>query len=209
MNLKEAFRYQNAIEQMISQIDYILSDEDNVTITKRTFLYKKADPESQNEVVTEKPATDYYKQINKLAELAMFLMSEREKLSYQITKCKRSLPIDLDSETSLNRYRQNLAKVYRGMARIKGKEVTEPKSGTGYRFNNEGNQVAYRCDVERVTTINFDRDLVRRYAAELSAKAEKASLDIDRVLIESVVDYDPPFDANANLDEVFEDFIAK
>ena len=30
--------------------------------------------------------------------------------------------------------------------------------GNGYRFNQDGNQVSYRCDVRRVTTINFDRN---------------------------------------------------
>ena len=34
-------------------------------------------------------------------------------------------------------------------------EQTISNGGTGYRFNAEGNQISYRCDVRRVTTINY------------------------------------------------------
>lgn len=33
--------------------------------------------------------------------------------------------------------------------------------GTGFRFNQEGNQAVCRCGVKRVITINFDRKAVR------------------------------------------------
>ena len=81
----------------------------------------------------------------------------------------------MDGEISLNRYRQRLAEKFRRMARIKSKEVTETNSGVGYRFNNDGNQVAYKCDVKRVTTINFNRNTVRKYAAQLSGKSDATS----------------------------------
>ena len=94
------------------------------------------------------------------------------------------------------------------MARIKSREVTETNGGVGYRFNNEGNQVAYKCDVKRVTTINFNRNTVRKYAAQLSEKADIASAEIDRCMINYEVDYQPEFDVNDSFDEVFEKFTA-
>ena len=42
MNLKEAFRFQNRLEYLIEKAENILDDEDCVTLTKRTYLYKKA-----------------------------------------------------------------------------------------------------------------------------------------------------------------------
>lgn len=206
MNLKEAFRYQNALESMILHTEDILDNEECVTLTRRTYLYKKANPGADNETVTVIPDTEYYRQINELIEFAIYLVKQRETLTAAINANKRSLPIDLDGEISMNRYRQRLADVYRGMARIKSKEVTETNGGVGYRFNNEGNQVAYKCDVRRVTTINFDRNIVRDYAGHLSSVADKVSRELDRCLISYEVDFKPQFDVNDSFDEVFERF---
>ena len=208
MNLKEAFRFQNKLESLIMNTENILDDEDCVTLTKRTYLYKKANPDAENETVTIIPDTEYYRQLNEMIEFAVYLLDQREKLSEAINKAKRGLPLDLDGEGSLNRYRQRLSETFRRMARIKSREVTETNGGVGYRFNNEGNQVAYKCDVKRVTTINFNRNTVRKYAAQLSEKADIASAEIDRCMINYEVDYQPEFDVNDSFDEVFEKFTA-
>ena len=165
MNLKEAFRFQNRLEYLIEKAENILDDEDCVTLTKRTYLYKKANPEAENETVTVIPDTEYYRQLNEMIEFAVYLLDQREKLSEAINKVKYNLPLDLDGEISLNRYRQRLAETFRRMAR----------SGVGYRFNNDGNQVSYKCDVKRVTTINFNRNTVCKYAAQLSGKSDATS----------------------------------
>ena len=209
MNLKEAFRFQNKLESLISETEGILSSEDCVTLTKRTYLYKKADPNAENETVTIIPNTEYYKQINELIEFVMYLISQREKLSNAINEAKRKLPIDLDGEISLNRYRQRMSDIFRNMARIKGKEIRENNSGIGYLFNNEGNQISYKCDVDRVTTINFNRNTVRKYASQLSETSDSASLKIDKCMINYSVDYTPEFDVNDSFDEIFEKFNSK
>lgn len=206
MNLKEAFRFQNRLERLIQETENILDDEDSVTLTRRTYLYKKANPEAENETVTVIPDTEYYRQLNEMIEFAVYLLGERKKLSAAINKVKRSLPLDLDGEISLNRCRQRLSESFRRMARIKSKEVTETNGGIGYRFNNEGNQVAYKCDVERVTTINFNRGTVRKYAAQLSEKSDAVSMEIDKCIINYAVEYEPDFDVNDSFDEVFEKF---
>jgi hypothetical protein len=209
MNLKEAFRFQKKLDALITETDNILDDERCVTLTKRTYLYKKANPDAENETITDIPCTEYYPQINELIAFVVYLLGEKEKLSAAINAAKRSLPLDLDGEVSLNRYRQQLSDTFRRMARIKGREVTEPNGGVGYRFNNDGNQVSYKCDVERVTTINFNRNTVRKYAAQLSQKSDSTSMKIDKCLINYEVDYAPAFDVNDSFDEVFEHFTAQ
>jgi len=159
--------------------------------------------------VTVIPDTEYYRQLNEMIEFAMYLLGEREKLSEAINKVKYNLPLDLDGEISLNRYRQRLAETFRRMARIKSKEVTETNSGVGYRFNNDGNQVSYKCDVKRVTTINFNRNTVRKYAAQLSGKSDATSMEVDKCMINYEVEYEPVFDVNDSFDEVFEKFTEK
>ena len=206
MNLKEAFRFQNKLEELNRQASMILCDEDCVTITKRNFLYKRANPSIENETVTDKPDTEYYEHINDLIRFAMFLLEQREILSDRINRAKRSLDIDLDGEISLNRHRQKLADIYRKMSHLKSSESISYKGGTGYCFNGEGNQVSFRCDVEKVTTINFDRNLAKDYCSKLSAKADRISLEIDKCMITCEVDYEPPFDVNGSFDDIFENF---
>lgn len=209
MNLKEAFRFQNKLESLINETEAILSSEECVTLTRRTYLYKKVNPDVTNQTVTVTPDTEFYKQINELIEFAMYLLDQKSKLSKAISITKNNLPLDLDGEVGMNRYRQRISDVFRYMARIKGKEVTEINGGVGYRFNNEGNQIAYKCDVERVTTINFNRNTVRKYATQLSKTADETSLEIDKCMINYEVDFEPSFDVNDSFDEVFENFISK
>lgn len=209
MNLKEAFRFQNKIDSLLENVEDILGNEDSVTLTKRTYLYKKANPDAVNESVTIIPDTVYYRQINEMIDFAMYLLDQKAILTKAINKAKSDLPIDIDGEVSLNRYRQKLSDTFRFMARIKAKEITETNGGVGYRFNNEGNQIAYKCDVERVTTINFDRNAVRKYASRLSETADNASSEIDKCMINYEVDFTPEFDVNDSFDEVFEKFAEK
>ena len=136
----------------------------------------------------------------------MHLMDQREKLSKAIHAAKNALPIDMDSEVGLNAKRQEIARVLKRMADVRNSEVVINDGGTGYRFNQEGNQVTYRCDVKRVTTINFDRKAVRNAAAELTRKADAVSSELDRCLVNSTVSYEAPFDVNDSFAEIFTTF---
>ena len=66
--------------------------------------------------------------------------------------------------------------------------------------------MSYKCDVKRVTTINFDRNLVRKYAAELSKQSDEVSIQLDQALVNSKVEYEAPFDVNDTFADVFDGF---
>ena len=70
----------------------------------------------------------------------------------------------------------------------------------------DGNQVSYKCDVRRGTTINFDRNVVREYAANLNKKSNEVSATIDRCVVTSDVDYIASFDVNDSFAGVFDAF---
>ena len=128
------------------------------------------------------------------------------KLSAAIHKAKVSLPLGagLDGEVSLNGKRQEIATLLRHMAGLRNGEVLISNGGVGYRFNNEGNQVSYRCDVKRVTTINFDRNKIRKMCADLSKKSDETSAALDAALVNTPVEYEAPFDVNETFAEAFE-----
>ena len=99
-----------------------------------------------------------------------------------------------------------IQRIFKRMADLRSSEVTIANGGVGYRFNTDGNQVSYKCDVRRVTTINFDRNVIRRFAKDLSARADELSSEIDKAIVNTEVAYDVPFDVNASFADAFESF---
>lgn len=209
MNLKDAFRAQNKLQALMDEAGGILQDRDNILKVTTTHLRSKVMPETQDAVTEEAAPSEYAEHINQVAAFLMAMLAEREKLSAAIHDAKSKLPLDMDSETGLNRARQSLADIFRRMAVLRNGEVIIANGGSGYRFNGEGNQVSYRCDAKRVTTINFDRNKVRGMATELGRKADEISARLDQCLVNTTVDYALPFEMNDSFDAILSDFIQR
>ena len=206
MNLKEAFRYQNKLQALMDEAQSILSCDANVTKVENTYLRHKVMAEAQDETVLIAPETEYYEQITGVAQFLLYLLEEKGKLFAAIRKAKDALDVDMDSEVSLNAARQGLARIFKRMNDLRNSEQTISNGGTGYRFNAEGNQISYRCDVRRVTTINYDRNVNRRELGRLNKLADEISTKLDLCLVISNVEYEPPFDVNASFAEAFETY---
>jgi len=209
MNLKEAFRYQNKLEALMNEAKSILGRTGNVVKIENTALRHKVNPEAEDETTVELPNTEYADQITEVAVFLLFLLDERERLSRAIRTAKQGMAMDFDGEISLNGKRQEISAIFRNMAEIRSSEHIYPGAGTGYKFNAEGNQVSYRCDLRKVTTINFDRNKVRSYAAGLSRKADEMSAELDRYLVNTQVEYEAPFDVNETFQDVLEGYIGQ
>ena len=200
MNLKEAFRFQNKLSALMEEAQDILSQDANVMQIQNTYLRRKVMEGAEDETTIETPPSEF------AAEFLIYLLREKEKLGRAIRTAKNALPIDMDSEVGLNGDRQAIARTLRRMAGLRSSESLIPGGGTGYRFNQEGNQVMYRCDVKRVATIHFNRVTVRNLASEMDRKADATSEELDRCLVNAKVQYDAPFDVNDAFAEVFEAF---
>jgi len=208
MNLKEAFRYQNKLQALLDEAQGILGRDSNVTKVESTFLRKKVMAEAENETTVDIPGTEYAEQITEIAGFLLYMLDQREALAKGIRAAKDNLPIDMDTEVSLNSKRQSIAYTFKHMADLRNSEVLVPHGGTGYRFNTDGNQVAYKCDVKRVTTINFDRNSIRKYLADMNKKADTISAELDRCLVNADVDFEPPFYVNDSFADVFSAYMA-
>lgn len=209
MNLKDAFRAQNKLQALMDEAGEILQDQGNTLKVTTTHLRSKVMPEAQDAITEDTAPSEYAEHINQVAAFLMAMLVEREKLSAAICAAKSKLPLDMDSETGLNRVRQNLADIFRRMAVLRNGEVMLPNGGSGYRFNGEGNQVSYRCDAKRVTTINFDRNKIRGMATELGRKADEVSAKLDQCIVNTVVDYSLPFEMNDSFNVILSDFIQR
>lgn len=209
MNLKEAFRFQNKLQSLIDEVQRILEDESNITEVKTTHYRHRVNPDAEDETTLAPAESEFAEHITELVNFADYLLIEKGKLFYAIRKAKNDLDIDLDSEVSLNTTRQSLARTLKRMNDLRGSEQNIANGGTGYRFNADGNQVSYRCDIKRVTTINFDRKVIRKRLSEFNQEADKISAKIDQGLINSTVDYKAPFDVNDSFAEAFDIFTEK
>ncbi len=209
MNLKDVFRYQNRLQGLITEARMILGDESNVTVQEVTLLKRKVMAEAEDETRIQEAPSEYADRINDVVGFLLWLLSEHEKLTRAIRRTKNALKLDMDGEISLNKQRQEIASTLREMTGIRSSECTVVGGGRGYRFNAEGNQVAYTCDLKKVTTINFDRKLVRNATAELERRADAVSTEIDQCAINSNVDYITPFGVNDGFDEAFEAYMAQ
>ena len=100
--------------------------------------------------------------------------------------------------------RQEIAAIFRHMGEIRSCETLHPGAGVGYKFNAEGNQVSYRCDLKKVTTINFDRNKVRAFTSALNKKSDEISAELDKRMVNTQVYYEAPFDVNDTFCEVLQ-----
>lgn len=209
MNLKEAFRYQNKLQSFLDEAIMTLERDGNVTKVQNTHLRHKVMPEAEDETVVTVPETEYAEQITDLTKFMVYLLEEKAALSAAIHAAKNALEMDMDGEVSLNAVRQRVARTLQHMNSLRSSEQILSNGGMGYRFNAEGNQTSYRCDVKRVTTINFDRNVVQKELKKLNQLADETSAKIDLCLVTSAVDYEPPFDVNDSFAEAFETYLEK
>ncbi len=119
MNLKEAFRYQNKLQALMDEAQSLLSRDSNVTKVQNTYLRKKVMAEAEDETTVDVPATEYCEQITDVVGFLLYLLDKHEALAGGIRAAKNGLPIDMDSEVSLNSRRQRIADTLQHMSELR------------------------------------------------------------------------------------------
>ena len=202
MNLKESFRYQNFLDSLEDSAMYSLIDDSHCVQETLIHHMNEANPdvEDKEEVVDvpEFPDND------KVIRFMMRLIEEKDKLTNAIGKAKQGLQFDVEAAIATNKFRQNLNKTIKTMlSRKTGKSI---RRGSAYKFNAEGNQVAYYYDIEVVRSDRYDRDGAKKIMREVISKADEVSSEIDSAMINTIIDYDAPWDVNETFDEIIEVF---
>lgn len=189
MNLKEAFQAQNRISELLTYIGVYLSDEDNIMTVTEKHLRSKALAGQQDEAVDASRKGEEDFDIGGLLTIWQKLMHEKEALGLAIGKAKAGMDFNLDAAVDANKSRRAFLSTLQRMAARKSSHQLQKGEGKGYVFNNEGNQTAYFYDIDRILTIDYDRNRVRDMAKKLNREAEDISIKIDEALLTTKVDY--------------------
>ena len=199
MNLKESYRYSKFLDTLLEASYAFLNDKSFVTTTTEKHLRSKTYSEAQDEtLVVKKPDVDF--DTNRLIDFVVEVLDERDRLLEAIALAKSKTEFNIDNAISMNKKKQSVARLFTKMAGIKPSESVS--RGTGYRFNNEMNQVPYYYDIEKITEIDYNRNDVRNLAKKYFTQADEISSKIDAIEINTEVPFTCKWDVNDSFDNI-------
>lgn len=200
MNLKESYRYANYLDGLLSTAYTYLRNKGFVTTTVEEHLRKQSNPDVENETIEVQKPFDVEFTPNKVIDFVVKVINEKEKLSESIAKAKDTTDINIDNAIAMNKKKQGFVSVLNGIADIKPSETkTTSKS---YKFDINGEQKPYVYDVNRKTSIDFDRTDVRNLIKKYLKETDEISAKLDLIEITTQVDFVPAFDINSKFEEL-------
>ena len=204
MNLKESFRYQNFLDSLMRNASSSIQLMEHCFEVVKHHFKNKANPDAMD--IDETVETAEFYPNDKVIAFMEWLVAEREKLTAAIGNAKASIGFNLDAAIETNKFRQSVNSAIKGMLHYTpGKRVEQ---GRDYKFNVEGNQMAYVYDIEVESKDAFDRDGAKHIMRTMITKADEVSSEIDAAMINTKVDYKPRFDVNDSFDDVMAEFIS-
>ena len=209
MNLKEAFQAQNKIVELLDYISGYLSVEDNVMTVTEKHLRSKALAGQQDDSVDVSRKSEEMFEVGKLIDIWQQLMNEKEQLGLAIGKAKAGMTFNLDAAVDANKSRRAFLVTMQRLANRKSSHELQKGEGRGYVFNNDGNQTTYCYDIDRIKTIDYDRNKVRAMVKELTRESDEVSIKIDEALLHTQVDYEPKFDLAGEESFIIEELMGK
>ena len=200
MNLKESYRYANYLDNLLSTAYSYLRNKGFITTTKQNHLRSKANSDAQDEVIDIKKPYDVEFTPNNIIDFIVKVIDEKEGLSNAIASAKANTEINIDNAIAMNKKKQGFVSVLNGIADIKPSETkTTSKS---YKFDINGEQKPYVYDVNRKTSIDFDRTDVRNLIKKYLKETDEISAKLDLIEITTQVDFTPTWDINEKFEEL-------
>ena len=200
MNLKESYRYANYLDGLLSTAYTYLRNKGFVTTTVEEHLRSKSNPDVDDETIAVQKPFDVEFLPNDVIDFVVKVIEEKEKLSESIAKAKNTTDVNIDNAIAMNKKKQGFVSVLNGIADIKPSETkTTSKS---YKFDINGEQKPYVYDVNRKTSINFDRNDVRNLIKKYLKETDEISAKLDLIEITTQVDFVPKWDINEKFEEL-------
>ena len=200
MNLKESYRYANYLDGLLSTAYTYLRNKGFVTTTVEEHLRSKSNPDVGDETIEVQKPFDVEFLPNDVIDFVVKVIDEKEKLSESIAKAKGTTEINIDNAIAMNKKKQGFVSVLNGIADIKPSEIkTTSKS---YKFDINGEQKPYVYDVNRKTSIDFNRTDVRNLIKKYLKETDETSAKLGLIEITTQVDFIPKWDINEKFEEL-------
>ena len=180
-----------------------ITSRENCLRTTKTHKCSLVKPDADDYVETidnENPFT-----VDDLIAFMKELSIEKEYLTCQINIAKSSCDFDIDSLIESNKINQNLCKAIKTALSIIPFSYTE--KAKDYKFDINGIQIPYCYDVEIDETRIFDGDKAKAIMKNAIANCEEKSKVIERMMINTEVNYSATYDVNDDFDDIVVNFI--
>ena len=200
MNLKESYRYANYLDGLLSTAYTYLRNKGFVTTTVEEHLRKQSNPDVENETIEVQKPFDVEFKPNDVIDFVVKVIEEKEKLSESIAKAKNTTDVNIDNAIAMNKKKQGFVSVLNGIADIKPSETKT--TSKGYKFDINGEQKPYVYDVNRKTSIDFDRTDVRNLIKKYLKETDGISANLDLIGITTHVHLIPKWDINEKFKEL-------
>lgn len=199
MVLKEAYRYQNFLTELISTAQAYLWKPNFITVQTQNHNKNKVNPDAENEIITVQDV-DVDFTPKQVIDFLVKAIAEKDKLANAIAEAKKTTTIDIDSAVSMNKVKQTYINILKNMAVRKSSQVES--QGTDYKFDVNGEQKSYRYPVVTVTEINYDRNNVRNLYKKYQKETDEISMKLDEIQISTIVDFVPEWDISDTFEEI-------
>lgn len=206
MNLKESFRYQNFLDDLMRDAISSIRTPEHCLKVQKLHHKNAVNPDAQDIIENVVPGYKFYPN-DEVVRFMLWLTSEKEKLSVAIGKAKATLPFDIDAAVESNKFRHSMSMAVKAMLDYIPSKTMDV--GKDYKFNVDGNQVQYFYNIDVEKTEAYDRPTAKSTLKAITVKADKVSNDIDAALVNTQVDYNPTYDVNDSFEDVMEEFISK
>ena len=206
MNIKEAFRYESFVDNLMNKAYRSISDSSHAQKVVKVHHKSKANPEAEDLTEEVNTARTEFYQNDDVISFMEFLIEEKEKIMKAVSEAKASYRLDIDAAIGTNKLRQNLAVWIQSMLEIVPSTYTE--KGTDYKFNVEGNQVSYVYEVEVEKTDNFDRESAKAIMRKHITKADEVSKEVEKIMVLTEISYTPPFNVNDSFEDAMAAFLS-
>lgn len=197
MNLKEAYRYANFLNELLERSYALLEDTNVVTTVEQRHLRSRAVKEAEDETVMGEKLFCAKFTPMMLVDFAVEALAEKEELIKAIADAKAGTELNIDNAVAMNKKKQQFIRVLKTMS--DRKVGTRNTTGRGYRFNVNNEQVPYVYDIEEITTINYDRVDIRNLIKKYRMETDEISAKLDSIEILKEVDFTPKWDVNDSL----------
>lgn len=200
MILKEAYRYQNYLDELIMSAETYLGNRDFYTSTKEEHLRSKANPDAEDETTEESECANLGFKPNDVIDFIVKLITEKQSLTEAIADTKRKLDIDIDGAIAMNKTKQMLINTFGRLAKFKPAEIT--CNGSDYKFDINGEQKKYYYTIKKTQSILYDRNDVRELIKKYRKECDDVSQKHDLYLVTAEVEFTPTWEIGDTLEEI-------